>query len=379
MTRVVLCAEGAVEPTAGIERYLHRWPPTADDPVRLLLGVRRTPLPRSVVESPHVSFASFVPGRGLRAVGEVAYERLSYREICGLLLDGGLDLDGVVVATGAQDEAGRRHLVAIDGYLQLAVNRARRVVIEEHPTAPVVAGSAWTERTDDIVRVQPGPATSFAALSGQPDPVSAAIAGYVAGLLPDRAHLALGVGRVAEALAEILAERDDLTLVTGALTDAARRLDAAGALLPDALIQAMSVVGDSDLVAWAATHPRVRLSPSTVIHDPAWLGRHDRLFTVLGALNVDTEGNVNSETAGARLVSGLGGAPDLARGAALSRCGQCVVALPSRDRDGALTLRATVEAVSVPGRFVTAVVTERGVVRREGNSAGWERPLREIF
>ncbi|AXY49278.1 acetyl-CoA hydrolase/transferase C-terminal domain-containing protein [Rhodococcus ruber] len=376
--RTVLCAEGLYEPNEGILRYLDLFPATAADPVRVLFGVRRTPVPDRLIDDPHVHLATFIPGRGLRRA-TVDYLRFSYREICRRISDRSLRLHGVVACTGRSGEHGHRSLGVVNGYLQLALDTAEVVVVEEWPDMAAIPGAAVVRHVEHVVPWD-GP-DNFTALSGAADNAATTMAEYVSGLIPPQATLALGVGKIADAIAEQCSSRSGLSITTGAITESVMRLDRAGALDPTAAIDGMSIIGDRELVSWAAAHPRVHLQPSTRIHEPTWLARRDRFVTVLGALSVDLEGNINSEVVGGRMVSGIGGAPDFARAAHLSSEGLCIVTLPSRDRFGSTTLCDRLsDRASIEGRFVDAVVTERGVaVRSNSGEASWRRSLQRIF
>ena len=100
---------------------------------------------------------------------------------------------------------------------------------------------------------------------------------------------------------------------------------------------------------------------------------------ILGALQIDRLGNVNSETVGSRLVSGLGGAPDSARGAHRSAGGRCIVAMRSKGPAGSPLLVDRVNSVSVPGPDVDFVVTELGLADLRGRMDRTSRMLEHIF
>ncbi|MGK5114620.1 acetyl-CoA hydrolase/transferase C-terminal domain-containing protein [Geodermatophilus sp. CPCC 205506] len=251
------------------------------------------------------------------------------------------------------------------------------LVLEEMSDLPLVRGAA-TVRSPDVV--VPAPAVSgFRGLSTEPDEVSRRIAAHVASLIPPRGTLSLGVGKVADALADECRHMRGLRLVSGALADSACRLAEAGVLDASADVVGMSVIGPREVTDWAARDRRVRLLPSTTIHDPSWLSGHERLISVLGALNIDGAGNVNAERVAGRQVSGLGGAPDFAAGASASPGGLCVVALPSTSPSGSSALVDRLDAVSLVSQHVGAVVTEHGVAVKGESLRRWRSDLERIF
>lgn len=376
--RIVLCAEGPIEPQVGLRHYLLAHPPHPDDPVHVVFGMRRSAPSGLADRGCGLTVGTFLPGRGLKKVPDVEYHRRSYNEICRALTDGSFAPTAVVACAAAPREDGTRSLGAVNGYLELAMQRAELVVVEEVGWLPEVPGAAFVTPGPDVVSTdqQPGKRPGF---SQPPTEIDRAIARNVASLIPPDATLALGIGRVNDAVAEHLAERgDSLTLVTGVVTDSVRALYEAGH--PVQPIQAMSVVGTDELLEWSATGGHVRLRPSTEIHDPSWLAAHDKFVAVLGCIDIDVAGNVNSERAGGDLVSGKGGGPDLALGAHLSSGGRSIVALSTTNRASHSRLCALIEDPTIPQDIVDAVATERGAAIIAGLDAKQRRrALERIF
>lgn len=377
--RLVLCAEGPCEPQAALSRYLIGQPPTPTDPVHLVFGMRRTPPQLPLPPSAYFTVGTFVPGRGLRDIQPLTYHRRTYSEICRDLATGAFRPDVTIACATPPGEDGSRSLGAITGYLDLAVQASRTFVVEEVSWLPVVPGAAQVRHADDVVVAEAGLPDTPVHFSAPFDAADEAVAANVASLLPDNPRLALGIGRIPDALAAALAGRGDIDIITGVVTDTVRRLSETGALAGRP-IRSMSVVGPRSLLDWSASEDRVELSSSTTIHEPVWLSQQDRFVCVLGALDVDVAGNVNSERVGSRVVSGRGGAPDFARGAHDSTGGLSVVALSSRNATGRSRLVDRVDDPSLDARIVDAVVTENGVAVFAGLGLDQRRDaLRRIF
>lgn len=376
--RLVLCGEGPVEPRAALARYLTEQPPSVRDPVHLVFGMRRSPPPLPPSVTPGLSIGTFLPGRGLRGVEPLTYHRSSYSEICRALVDGALAPDVLIACSTTRQGDGSRSLGAVNGYLELVAGTAQTVVLEEVPWLPHVRGAARVEVAAQVVASDAQEDDEQPHFSAAFDDVDRAIAVHIARLVPRDPHLALGIGRVSDALAQALGSRDDLRITTGVVTETVRAMHDAGNLAPGPIL-AMSVVGPPSLLAWAADCPDVQLLPSTSVHDPAWLASHDRLVAVLGAIEVDLEGNVNCERVAGRAVSGKGGAPDFALGAHRSQGGMSIIALHSTGRGGS-RLVSRLDDPSLPASSVDAVVTERGSAVLTGLTAP-ERALalRSVF
>lgn len=374
--RLVVVGEGPVEPQASLRWYLEAHPPTAKDPVVVWFGTRRTPPPFAAGEYPHCRIVSTMPGTALRGFDYTAWP-WSYSQICRRLRDGSLTPAAVVACCTPVQLGGRRSLGGVNGYMQLALDLARVVVLEEVAELPHIPGAAMAMSWDRVVPAEQVDGSFGIPLSREPDEVDRAIAAGVARLVPDGPTLSIGVGRVGEALARQLATRSDVKVVCGAVTESTRALVERAD--PAQSAQCMSVIGSQDLLDWASRGP-IRLESSTVVHSSDWLSRIPRFVTVLGGLQVDLAGNVNSNRVGEAYVSGPGGAPDFARGAHLSEGGLSIVALRSRSRAGASALVPELVDATVGQEFVDVVVTELGSAVLAGASpAERARRLEAIF
>ncbi len=87
-------------------------------------------------------------------------------------------------------------------------------------------------------------------------------------------------------------------------------------------------------------------------------------FTAVNsALEIDLFGQVNLEWQGGKLVSGVGGAPDFARAAAMSTNGRAMILMPATARGGSISRivpRLAAPAVSLPRSAVDTIITEHG-------------------
>jgi acyl-CoA hydrolase len=376
--RLVLCAEGPVEPQAALEAYFQDHPPTAADPVHLLFGMRRSTPSLPAASPKALTIGSFLPGRGLRHVDPLTYHRMSYSEICHALTTGALVPHAIIAAVTTPLPDGARSLGGVNGYLDLAVAGAPLIYAEEVAWLPHIAGATRLERADRIVSSRTTDQAEQPRFAVPFDDVDSAIASRVADLIPLSPHLALGIGRVSDALTGQLKGRGDISLLTGVIADSTRTLHESGALT-EGPMRSMSVIGSPSLLRWAAAAD-VEIRPSTQIHEPSWLASHERFVAVLGALQVDEQGNVNSETIGGRTVSGRGGAPDFARGAHDSPGGLSILALPSTDRSGESRLVPRLSDPSMSGDIIDVVVTEKGVADlRDLDRRSRRRAIQSVF
>jgi 4-hydroxybutyrate CoA-transferase len=100
--------------------------------------------------------------------------------------------------------------------------------------------------------------------------------------------------------------------------------------------------------------------------------KNDRVVAINSAIQLDLTGQVCADSLGHQICSGIGGQMDFIRGAALSRGGRAIIALPSTARGGAVS-RIVPELAPGAGVVTTRghvhwVVTEYGAVNLHGKS-----------
>ena len=144
--------------------------------------------------------------------------------------------------------------------------------------------------------------------------------------------------------------------------------------LPGKLVTSF-VMGTRRLYDWVDDNPQVEMRPSGFTNDPFVIARNDLMVAINSALAVDLTGQVAADTVRGRFFSGIGGQVDFIRGAARSRGGRPIIALPATARGGTVS---RIQAVFEEG---TGVVTSRGdihyVVTEFGIADLWGRSIRQ--
>tara|TARA_R110000823_G_scaffold249416_1_gene372797 strand:- start:573 stop:1565 length:993 start_codon:yes stop_codon:yes gene_type:complete len=205
-------------------------------------------------------------------------------------------------------------------------------------------------------------------------PTFAQIGKTIAGLVgTDAAYLQFGIGNVQQAALKALSEAGgpaNLRIHSGLVTDpvlglidAGRVVDAPGAILTGV------AMGTQALYARVAHDQRFRFRAVDVTHGIDVLAGIERFVAINSVLEVDLFGQANAEFMKGRQVSGIGGLANFLRGAAASRGGMPIVALPSTAAKGTVSRivpRLGPEAVSLPRSDISWVVTEHGAVDLRG-------------
>lgn len=223
------------------------------------------------------------------------------------------------------------------------------------------------------------PLASFAAVTeidaplrqydvGARSPEADAIATRVADFVRDGATLQIGLGKVPDALMRRLTDRRQLKLFSGMFSDGARNLAESGSL--DCLFQHTCCLhlGTTGYYEWLAERAEFAVRGCEHTHAAASHAALAGLVAVNSALSVDLFGQANLEMLGGRMVSGCGGAPDFASGAALSPGGISIIALPSTGgRDAAPRILPRLDGIcSLPRTAIDVVVSEHGAADLRG-------------
>lgn len=319
-------------------------------------------------------FAGCIAGgthRRLAAAGVFDIYPGHYSQIPGLVRSGALAADVVLIQVSPPDAQGRHSLGLIQEYLPATLERARVVIGEVNPDVPWTYGRVHlkAEDFDLLVDAEYSPLNADRAV---PSPIEQAIARHIAAHIQDGATLQIGIGKLPEAVLALLHDHRDLGLHSGAVGDGIVALAEAGVLTNACKGRDMGVsvagilMGTERLRHWAHRNPALALHGTEYTHDPAVLASLQQLVAINGAIEVDVTGQANSEVAGGLYVGGVGGSVDFLRGAARSKGGLPIIALPST-AEGATRIVAQLNGpVSTPRCDAGLIVTEHGVADLRG-------------
>ena len=200
----------------------------------------------------------------------------------------------------------------------LAWKSARQRVLLINPAMPVMRQGPWLTLDDaDIVVDAPGPIVTVD--PAPVDTIAGSIGERIAALVPEAATVQIGLGNAPGAVWRHLAGHRDLVLASGLVAHGFMQLVEAGAMREDAGHRAGVVLGGSELIGFLAETDIVRMAEVTETHDADRIAELSGFTAINGAIEVDLFGQINLEWQGGKLVSGVGGAPDFARGARRSK------------------------------------------------------------
>src|SRR5438874_8663075 len=303
-------------------------------------------------------------------------------DVSGLVADGRLPIDIVLLQVSGPDEAGRYNAGLGIEHLHAAIGRARLVIAQVNPELPWTHGDTAIEPTAIDVLV-PAAAPPIELQTRPAGRIDRAIADHVARLIPDRATIELGLGAIPQEVTRALGRKQGLGIHSGAIGDGIADLMEAGIVdnrhkeIDPAVTVATMLMGTSRLYRFADRNPAIQIRATSYTHDALVLGNFRRFVAINGALEVDLTGQVNAETARGQHIGAVGGQMDFIRAANRAAGGRSIIALQSTNRDrtrSRIVAKLTDAVVTTPRAEADCVVTEHGIADLRGRTLAERAP-----
>ncbi len=293
-----------------------------------------------------------------------------------------------MVCVTPMDKHGYFNLSCAAGITKGVLDSADIVIVEINEHLPVIYGgfdeSIHISEVDYIVEGEHPPLAQIPTAPTQPEDIK--IAEFIVPHIIDGATLQLGIGSMPNLIGERIAQSDlkDLGMHTELCGDAYYALYKAGKLTnkrktfqPNKAVTGM-VFGTGELYEWVDHNPGFIVEPLEYVNMAEVIAKHDNMVSINNCVAVDLFGQISSETAEFRQLSGTGGQLDFLTGACMSRGGKAFICMTStfRDKGGELHSRVVPyfrgDIITVPRSQSYYVVTEFGCVNLTGMST-WER------
>jgi acyl-CoA hydrolase/RimJ/RimL family protein N-acetyltransferase len=290
---------------------------------------------------------------------------------------GRIPIDIALISVTPPDVNGLCSLGVSVDIVKSAVANARYVIAQVNRNMPWTLGDSFVHLSaidmlvpydEDIVEI-PIP---------QPNQTLRRIGQNIARLVEDGSTIECGIGRIPQALAEFLKDKKDLGIHTEMFSDWIIDLIECGAItcakksLNHSKIVASFCMGSKRLYDYINNNPFFEFYPTEYVNDPHIISQHEKMVGINVGLEIDLTGQVCSDSLGYQFYSGIGGQVDFIRGAARSRGGKAIIAMPSTARDGRVSrivphLTEGAGVVTTRGD-VHYVVTEYGIAYLHGKS-----------
>lgn len=300
----------------------------------LLLG--EDPLSKPGMEGHFRHNSLFVGPADRKAIneGRADYVPIFLHQIPDLFYSGQMPIDVAMLHLSPPDEHGFMSY-GVEVLASKAVAETAKIVIAQvNEKMPRVLGDSFihvsrvnkiVEISEDLPQLEKKPFTE----------VERKIGHHIAELIDDGSTLQLGIGGIPDAVLSALKGSKDLGIHTEMVSDGVVDVIEAGIITgakktfhPYKVILTF-LLGSKKLYEWANNNPTFEAHPTDYTNHPFNVARNDKMVAINSAIEVDITGQVCSDSIGTYIYSGFGGQVDFIRGAAHSKGGKPIIALPS--------------------------------------------------
>ncbi len=208
--------------------------------------------------------------------------------------------------------------------------------------------------------------------------VEKAIGKNCASLINDGDCLQLGIGGIPDAICEELKDKKDLGLHSELVGDGVVKLLEEG-IINNKKKQTHTgrtvlgaAFGSKILCDYLNDNPAVEMYPIDYVNNPYVIAQNDNVVSINSCIQVDLMGQVVADTIGLSQFSAVGGQVDFVRGAALSKNGRSIIAMPSTAKNNTISKIVPVitekSAVTTTRNDVSCIVTEYGIAYLKGRT-----------
>ncbi len=318
------------------------------------------------------------------------YCPLRYSELPRHYLEGEDDLDLAIFQVAPMDSHGFFNFGPNCSHMEAVVKRAKKIIVEVNTNMPVCFGLTVNDiHIDDVDMIVEGdnPPISEMAAGGEPTDVDIAVANLIVPQIPNGACLQLGIGSMPNTIGSFIAKSDlkDLGVHTEMYVDAFVDIAKAGKINGSRKNHGKGKqvyafgAGTKKLYDYVNKNPECMAESVDIVNDIDSVSSLDNFISINNAVDVDLFGQVNSESAGTKQISGAGGQLDFVLGAYRSKGGKSFICCSStfKKKDGTVVsrIRPTLENGSIvtdTRANIHYLVTEYGCVNLKGTSA-WQR------
>ena len=302
--------------------------------------------------------------------GRADYVPVFLSEIPDLFNQNILPVDVALVQVSPPDKHGYCSLGVSVDVARSAVNNAKHVIACINPNVPRTHGDGLIHINQFDSMVYCESPLYEARYGDRVGPTEIKIAGHVAGLIEDGATLQMGIGAIPDAVLRTLVNHKNLGMHTEMCSDGVIDLYDKGVINnkckqihPNKGVSAFAL-GTRRLYDFVDDNPAIQFLDIDYVNDPHIIRRNDKMVAINSAIEIDLTGQVCADSIGTYQYSGVGGQMDFMRGAALSKGGKPIIALPSRTHKGVSRIVSFLKSgagVVTTRAHMHYVVTEYGV------------------
>lgn len=322
--------------------------------------------------------------------GFVYYSPMKYSELPRYYRESSCPNDVAMFQVAPMDEHGYFNFGPNASHLMAICQTSKKVIVEVNKNMPRCLGGfeegIHISKVDMIVEGENPPIAQMGGAK-EPSEVDQAVAKMIVEEIPNGACLQLGIGGMPNAVGALIAQSDlkDLGVHTEMYVDSFVDMAKEGKINGskkniDPFRQTYAfAAGTKKLYDYIDNNPELMSVPVSYTNDVGVIASIDNFISINNCVEVDLFGQVNSESAGLKQISGAGGQLDFVLGAYLSKKGKSFICCSSTftTKDG--QVKSRILPTLTPGSIVTDTranvhyfVTEYGKVNLKGLST-WQK------
>lgn len=298
-------------------------------------------------------------------------------EIPKLFRTGVLPLDVAILQVSPPDDHGFCSLGTSIDAAWAASHSAKILIAQVNPNMPRTFGDANIHHSKFNALVwheNELPELDYSLKSNQ---ITEKIGMNVASLIDDGATLQAGIGAIPDSVFKCLHNHKDLGLHTEMFSDGVIPLIENGVInnknkkvRPGKTVTAFAA-GTKKLYQFLNNNTSIEFLDVASVNDPTIILKNPKVIAINSALEIDLTGQICADSIGTYQYSGIGGQMDFIRGAALSKGGKPIIAMPSTTSKGTsriVKLLKNGAGVVTTRGHAHYIVTEYGIVNLFGKN-----------
>lgn len=370
---------GCAEPEKLVDALVRRGPELENVKVIHLLTAGNADYVKPEMAG-HFRHIAFFAGANVRQAindGRADFIPIFLGEIEPLIVNRQIPIDVALIHVSPPDEHGFCSFGVGVEATKTAAENARTVIAQVNPMMPRTLGDSFIH-LDQIHHFVEVDDPILEHKQGHISETSDRIARHIAELIEDGSTLQLGIGEIPDAVMYYMKEKRDLGIHSEMVSDGVVELIQKGIInnskktLHRGKVIVGFVLGTKVLYDFIDNNPLFEFHPSEYTNDPFIISQNAKQVAINSAIEVDLSGQVCADSIGYNFYSGIGGQVDFIRGAARSKGGKPIIALPSTAKKG--TVSRIVPHLQEGAGVVTSrgdvhyVVTEFGIAYLHGKT-----------
>lgn len=287
-------------------------------------------------------------------------------------------VDVALVQTSMPDLHGCMSLGISVDITKTAVENASLIIAQVNSQMPRIHGDTFINIRDvDFIIPHDEPLLEFKAARAPAKDVDN-IGKYVARIIEDGDTIQVGYGSLPNAILANLGSKKNLGVHTELLSDGIVELLKKGVIdntkkTADRLKTVASFcMGSIETYRFLDDNPGIEFKTIDYTNNPLNIAKNKNMVAINTALEIDLTGQSTAESLGKYFFSGVGGQADFMRGAALSKGGKTILALPSTSEGGRVSRIVPFlkegAGVTLTRGDIHYVVTEFGIAYLHGKN-----------